>query len=383
MFQLNCYSARVSFVDTVYKADFYRPNELIPFFIHAGLVLHDTVDSKSINESVNVMDELGVLVGIFSFVVDYSTANGLTCGSSFSPHYDHIPDNTVYQSSAVIVDQTAVDTFYTNADLHISVDFRDDPSRQSSFLPPLLVSYSTGSVIVANYNDSAEVFFTFPMDYQYMINLFNNDENVSRTINIKGYPFTFYMDYSILSIDGFNNGVMTYPNVVNLDTHSFSSLFGGSGGGFDFGVLQGLLVGIQNSVSTSNVDLTPIVSALNSQTALINGINFDLTPVINLLTPLQTAELNNLHEDIVTLGSQLQTVTVPLQSLNGNGSEYMDNAMVTVYGRDTVYSVARSYMSMTDNNAYTAVYDLVSTTGAKLTVPESLLSLYVAPVVIP
>lgn len=114
---------------------------------------------------------------------------------------------------------------------------------------------------------------------------------------------------------------------------------------------------------------------------LVHGLNND---IFGKLGTFDLSELNNLHEDIVTLGNQLSGVTVPLQSLNGNGCEFIDGAKVTVLGREAViYSVSRSYMGMTADNAYTAVYDLESTNGAKCTAPEALLTLYVAPVVTP
>lgn len=371
MLQFNCLSARVSFVDSAYKADFYRPMELTPFFTHNGLVLTEAPDDKQINESVNVMDEQGVLVGIFSVVLDYTVVNGLSCGSVFSPHYAHLVDNSIFESSAIFIDQTAVDTFYVNTDLHFSVDFKDSVHHQSAFLPSLLISYANASVVISNMNDPAEIFFSFPCDVQYMTNLFNNDDSIERTIYVKGYPFTFVLDSSVIYVMGYNFSSNTYPNIIYFDARSLSALFVSSGG--------------------CSCDLTPVLDAITQLSTSVSVIDQNIVntgdmlqlQVVNPLALLQTAELNNLHEDIVSLGAQLQTVTVPLQSLNGNGCEYMDNTMVTVYGRDTVYSVARSYMSMTDNNAYTAVYDLVSTTGAKLTVPESLLSLYVAPVITP
>jgi len=71
-----------------------------------------------------------------------------------------------------------------------------------------------------------------------------------------------------------------------------------------------------------------------------------------------------------------------LLSLNGNGGEYPDGKEVLVYGRDTIYKVSRSYISLTDNNAYTTVYDLVSSTGISITAPEALLTPYVVPVIV-
>lgn len=383
MFPMNCYSTRVSFADAQYKADFYRPMELTPFFTHNGLVLIETLDDKQINESVNVMDEQGILVGIFSVVLYYTVANGLSCGSVFSPHYAHLVDNSIFESSAIFIDQTAVDTFYVNTDLHFSVDFKDSVYHQSAFLPPLLISYANASVVISNLNDPAEIFFSFPCDVQYMTNLFNNDESVDRTIYIKGYPFTFVMDSSIIYVMGYNFSPITYPNTIYFDTRSLSALFVSSGGGsFDLipvldaiAQLGTIVANIDQNVSnTGDMLQLHVLTKIDSIHAEIGNINIDLSPVETLI--------GTDYQDLVT---KIDTIThsINLSSLDGNGSEYMDGVLVKVYGRDMVYSVARSYMSLTDNNAYTAVYDLVSTTGAKLTVPESLLSLYVAPVITP
>jgi len=77
------------------------------------------------------------------------------------------------------------------------------------------------------------------------------------------------------------------------------------------------------------------------------------------------------------------SVPSSLPSLNGNGCEYIDGTQLNVTGRKTVYTVDRSYMGLLADNSYTAVYDCSAPTGEKLTVPESLLTLYVAPVTTP
>lgn len=72
-----------------------------------------------------------------------------------------------------------------------------------------------------------------------------------------------------------------------------------------------------------------------------------------------------------------------LPSLNGDGCEHLDGTEVTVVGRDTVYSVTRSFHTIYADNAYIVCYDLQSTDGHKLTCPESLLTKYVAPTTTP
>ena len=69
-----------------------------------------------------------------------------------------------------------------------------------------------------------------------------------------------------------------------------------------------------------------------------------------------------------------------LPSLNGNGCEFKDLTEVKVIGRTIVYQVSRSYMGLVSDNSYTALYDCVSISGETLTVPEALLTRYIAPV---
>lgn len=90
------------------------------------------------------------------------------------------------------------------------------------------------------------------------------------------------------------------------------------------------------------------------------GITFDTT---SLATKTDISALA--HYDVTNIN---------LPSLNGNGSEFKDGLAVTVFGRETVYTVERSYMSLYANNAYTIHYDLVSLDGFKCSVPESLLT---------
>lgn len=75
--------------------------------------------------------------------------------------------------------------------------------------------------------------------------------------------------------------------------------------------------------------------------------------------------------------------TVTLSSLNGNGGEYIDGVDVVVVGREPIYTVKRSYFALYQDNAYLVMYDVESTDGHKLTVPESLLTKYVAPTTTP
>ena len=69
-------------------------------------------------------------------------------------------------------------------------------------------------------------------------------------------------------------------------------------------------------------------------------------------------------------------------SLDGNGSEFLDGDRVVLKGRENViYTVSRSFIAVVSDSNYTILYDLVSSDGYKVTCPEALLTLYVAPVV--
>lgn len=137
------------------------------------------------------------------------------------------------------------------------------------------------------------------------------------------------------------------------------------------------------------VDNTPVLTAITSaKTEILNFVpTIDLTPIDSSLTTIKTytdtleAELLSVKDNVGALAVSLDDVL--RESLNGNGCEFMDGKEVTVEGRNTIYSVVRSYMGLVTDTSYTVFYDLSATTGEKLTVPESLLTLYTAPIVIP
>lgn len=103
----------------------------------------------------------------------------------------------------------------------------------------------------------------------------------------------------------------------------------------------------------------------------------DLTPILTAITSAKTEILNFVPS------IELAPVLDSRVSLNGNGCEFMDGKEVTVFGRKTIYSVVSSFMGLVADNSYTTLYDLTAVSGEKLTVPEALLTLYTAPIVIP
>lgn len=115
----------------------------------------------------------------------------------------------------------------------------------------------------------------------------------------------------------------------------------------------------------SDADFASGILNLATKTDL-SGITVDTT---NLATKTDISSLA--HYDVSN---------IILPSLNGNGSEFIDGVEVKVFGRDTVYTVDRSFMSLYSDNGYTVHYDLTSVDGYKCTVPEALLTKHVVAV---
>lgn len=163
------------------------------------------------------------------------------------------------------------------------------------------------------------------------------------------------------------------------------------------------------SNTVTNCDLTEVNNLLNFIIDKINANhlavqnNFD-TLAINLQMKLDSLISSNNAQStfLTTLGLKVDsklsatafndsistlaktkdiTALVPvvndLSSLNGNGSEYKDGQSVSVYGRNTVYQIERSFYCLYSDNSYTIHYDLLSLDGYKITVPEALLTLVV------
>lgn len=87
--------------------------------------------------------------------------------------------------------------------------------------------------------------------------------------------------------------------------------------------------------------------------------------------------------DAVTsyFGIEATPPSSPIQSLNGNGCEFMDGSKVNVNGRSQVYTVEFSFFFLLDDATYTPLYSLKSDTGATLYAPETQCTLYVPTVV--
>lgn len=136
---------------------------------------------------------------------------------------------------------------------------------------------------------------------------------------------------------------------------------------------------------TSNCDLTSLQTDFNqidaSLITLDDKVDYLISQFSTLIVDLNTLKNKSLtlatKTDIATL-SHVTLADINLPSLNGRGCEHLDGAMVTVLGRsDIVYTVERSFVSLYMDNGYTVHYDLIATSGHKVTVPEALLTKYI------
>lgn len=130
----------------------------------------------------------------------------------------------------------------------------------------------------------------------------------------------------------------------------------------------------------NDVDLS--IATLDTKVNHIVGVLNLMASTVSTLNSKTNSLLNTIHSSTSEVILEVQALTsgIALPSLNGNGSEYKDGTLVTVVGRNIVYSVNRSYYSLYMDNGYTVHYDLISDDGYKLTVPEALLTKYVVAV---
>lgn len=153
--------------------------------------------------------------------------------------------------------------------------------------------------------------------------------------------------------------------------------------------------------SSPTVDLYPVMTEIYNQRVVLEDFITSaknqilaFTPMIDM-TPIE-ASLTTIKGYTDTLEADLQTVKtgvgnisslvadISLNSLNGNGAEFLDGVQVqvvnsvdgTLLSREAIYTVIRSYHSIYADNAYIVVYDLESLEGHKLSCPESLLVKY-------
>lgn len=195
----------------------------------------------------------------------------------------------------------------------------------------------------------------------------NNHDTDSAT-----FGFQEYSDYALQIVFGVRtlNDFLNHPYLVKYDTGLLDvnlSLFS-----LDVDCLV-LRVSDFNSIVLP--DFSVISLDLSNNDLVYKGFS---TPVIVTSDYIILIDYNYLRIlKRSSFGQNIVCASVSAPSLNGNGCEFKDGVNVSVSGRTTIYSVARSYMGLVSDNSYTVFYDLVATTGEKLTVPEALLTLHV------
>lgn len=141
------------------------------------------------------------------------------------------------------------------------------------------------------------------------------------------------------------------------------------------GVSSGLTYISAPATSCDLTSLVPEFDEIDLAVATLDDKVVSLHQKVDYLVTLlgQVYTLNQTlatKSDISAL-AHYDVTNINLPSLNGNGSEFKDGVKVKVFGRDTVYTVERSFISLFSDNAYTVHYDLVSEDGYKCTVPEA------------
>lgn len=144
------------------------------------------------------------------------------------------------------------------------------------------------------------------------------------------------------------------------------------------------------SVTCDLTTLTPEFDEIDLSIATlddkVDNLHQKVDYLVTLLGQVHTLEQTlATKDDLLPLSTKIDidglvhydVTNITLPSLNGNGSEFKDGVQVTIFGRETVYVVERSYMSLYSDNGYTVHYDLVSPDGYKCSVPEALLTKYV------
>lgn len=155
----------------------------------------------------------------------------------------------------------------------------------------------------------------------------------------------------------------------------------------DLSSLEAEFVELDLSIASLDDKVDYLISAVTSITNILNSVNSKTTD-LNIDIDIVQSEVGNLVNQVATLSTKtdIQNLNTSIEhiilpSLNGNGSEYKDGIEVKVSGREAVYTVERSYHSLYSDNGYTVHYDLVSSDGYRVTVPEALLTKYIPTVV--
>lgn len=205
-----------------------------------------------------------------------------------------------------------------------------------------------------------------------------------------------YFDIPLPDTCGFTVVNSTWDNefffVIKNQFGTFSSLIeNGMTFNSEFLTVTGVNY-VEGEILPTSCDLSVIAPefdeidlALASLDEKVNSAHQKLDYLVTVLGQVYTleqtlstkADLGLITFDTSALATKDDIANIVLPSLNGNGSEYKDGTSVTIFGRSTVYTVERSYMSLYSDNGYTVHYDLISVDGYRCSVPEALLTKYV------
>lgn len=216
----------------------------------------------------------------------------------------------------------------TDANFYVDDNFSVVEASESTFT---LIYKSSDYTTVSDFKfDFSGIFNTLSSGMPFDFGIWDNSNS-------------FEIFWFAVDINGnFNNLITDY---FNIDTATY--------------VATGLTY-VDSIVPVTTCDLSEVYLRFDSLMSLVVSLS---SSVGYLATKTDIEGL--VHYDV-------SNITLP--SLNGNGTEFKDGSSVTVFGRETVYTVERSYMSLYSDNAYTVHYDLVSADGYKCSVPEALLT---------
>lgn len=140
---------------------------------------------------------------------------------------------------------------------------------------------------------------------------------------------------------------------------------------------------IKEDITTIIPDISTIKSSVtfikdDTQYSIVDG----MTSVYDAVLALDSFDLSALDTAPITdavVGAISTNISglIADASLNGYGAEFKDGDLVVVSGRDVVYSVIRSFFTIYSENAYTVHYNIESTDGQRLIVPEALLTKHI------
>lgn len=218
-------------------------------------------------------------------------------------------------------------------------------------------------------------------------------EDLTVTFDIVGYSaIRFYQkpaNYMPLSAlpTGYTyvNGVFTAPDTSSGGTVDLNPIYTAINSAVDMivGVVSSkgdsVVTDLQNYIHSSNIPLFQLGDQILNHVPTL-----DVTPIQTNLDLIKSYT-DTLETDMAIVKTHVGDLPTLLgglavNSLNGNGCEFKDGVQVNVTGRTGIFTVKNSTYFLLDDNTYTVLYELNSPNGGTVKVPETLCTLYVAPV---